>query len=425
MKKKSHPEFVRALKARNLKITVVGTYENCLSRVAVRCDVCGWEWAPVGGSLLRGHGCPKCAGTMRKSHAEFVEELKSRRDDVIIVGPYVKALEKTRFRFLKCGHEWDVTPAHILNGRGCPLCAHSRRGASQRLTMERFLKRLHKIDRNLVVREGGKYVNYTTPIPLRCNACKYEYEVKPGDVLHGGGCPNCHRACTSFPEQFIRHAFVRMLGESEVLSRDKTAAGVELDVCIPALRAAVEPGSWYWHRNLVERDREKRLLCERKGIRLITVYDHYDETAVPFDDCLVTPCDLASRRNMDKLVAVTKTLLGAFGLDSNLAAGEWEKIRRRAELDSRRMTTEEFRAELAGINDKIEVIGEYTRASDKIRVRCKVCNHEWSVAPTIIGKTKCDGIQNQMRLFGGRVSPKRKATKISHTHTKKHRSNGF
>lgn len=399
MKKKSHPEFVRALKARNLKITVVGTYENCLSRVAVRCDVCGWEWAPVGGSLLRGHGCPKCAGTMRKSHAEFVEELKSRRDDVIIVGPYVKALEKTRFRFLKCGHEWDVTPAHILNGRGCPLCAHSRRGASQRLTMERFLKRLHKIDRNLVVREGGKYVNYTTPIPLRCNACKYEYEVKPGDVLHGGGCPNCHRACTSFPEQFIRHAFVRMLGESEVLSRDKTAAGVELDVCIPALRAAVEPGSWYWYRNLVERDREKRLLCERKGIRLITVYDHYDETAVPFDDCLVTPCDLASRRNMDKLVAVTKTLLGAFGLDSNLAAGEWETIRRRAELDSRRMTTEEFRAELAGINDKIEVIGEYTRASDTIRVRCKVCNHEWSVAPTTLRRgSGCASCAGRLKL---------------------------
>ena len=41
----------------------------------------------------------------------------------------------------------------------------------------------------------------------------------------------------------------------------------------------------------------------------------------------------------------------------------------------------------------------------------------------IIGKTKCAGIQNQMRLFGGRISPKRKATKISHTH-KKHRSSG-
>lgn len=49
----------------------------------------------------------------------------------------------------------------------------------------------------------------------------------------------------------------------------------------------------------------------------------------------------------------------------------------------------------------------------------------YDAARHIIGKTKCDGIQNQMRLFGGRVSPKRKATKISHTHTKKHRSNGF
>lgn len=31
---------------------------------------------------------------------------------------------------------------------------------------------------------------------------------------------------------------------------------------------------------------------------------------------------------------------------------------------------------------------------------------------SIIGKTKCDGIQNQMRLFGGRVSPKRKRRKF-------------
>lgn len=395
VKKMNHREFVRALKARNLKITVFGTYRNSLFRVAVKCDVCGWEWAPIGGSLLRGHGCPKCGGTMQKSHAEFVEDLKSKRDDVIIVGPYVKALEKTRFKFLKCGHECDITPAHILSGRGCPLCGHFRRGASQRLTIETFLKRLHKIDRNLVVREGAKYVNYTTPMPLRCNVCQYEYEIKPSDVLNSRGCPNCHRACTSFPEQFIYHAFVRMLGESEVLSRDKTAIGAELDIYIPALKAAVEPGSWYWHKNLVARDLEKQLLCKDRGIRLITVYDHYDATTVPFDDCLVTPCDLAARRNMDRLIEMTRTLFAEFGLNLNLDISEWEKIKKSAKKDSRRITTEEFKAELAGINDKIEVIGEYTKANDKIKVRCKVCNHEWSVAPTTLrrgsGCRKCTG----------------------------------
>lgn len=113
VKKMSHREFVRALKAQKLKITVFGTYWNSLFRVAVKCDVCGWEWAPIGGSLLRGHGCPKCGGTMQKSHAEFVEDLKSKRDDVIIVGPYVKALEKkciqisemwARMRYHSCAY---------------------------------------------------------------------------------------------------------------------------------------------------------------------------------------------------------------------------------------------------------------------------------------------------------------------------------
>ena len=72
----------------------------------------------------------------------------------------------------------------------------------------------------------------------------------------------------------------------------------------------------------------------------------------------------------------------------------------------------EFVRALKARNLKITVVGTYENCLSRVAV-------------SIIGKTKCDGIQNQMRLFGGRVSPKRKATKISHTHTKKHRSNGF
>lgn len=211
---------------------MLGTYTNSLSKVNVKCDICSWEWAPIGGSLLRGHGCPKCGGTMQKTHAEFVEDLKSKRNDVIIIGPYVKALQKAKFRFLKCGHEWDVTPAHILSGRGCPECAHSHRGASQRLTMEIFLERLQKIDPNLVVGEGATYVNNHTLIPLCCKACGYKYKISPHDVLNLRGCPHCHRSCTSFFEQFIYHTFAYILGKSNVLSREKNTIGRELDIYI-------------------------------------------------------------------------------------------------------------------------------------------------------------------------------------------------
>lgn len=87
-------DFIDKLNAQNSKITVLGTYERNNSKIAVKCDICGWEWTPIPYSLLKGHGCPKCARVKQKTHAEFVEELQSQRDDVVLIGRYVKALEK-------------------------------------------------------------------------------------------------------------------------------------------------------------------------------------------------------------------------------------------------------------------------------------------------------------------------------------------
>ena len=395
VKKKSHTDFCDELKARNPKITILETYPNYNSKIAVKCDICGCEWFPTPSNLLHGHGCPKCGGTKQKSHVEFVKDLKAKRDDVIIIDRYVKALQKAKFRFLKCGHECDITPAHILSGRGCPECGRSHRGESQRLTMEIFSKRLHRIDPNLVVKENVMYINNHTPMPLHCNACGYEYKISPHNVLTTHGCPNCHRACTSFLEQFIYHSFAHILGNCKVISREKTVTGVELDIYIPDLKAAIEPGSWHWHKNLVARDREKHLLCKEKGIRLITIYDHYDDLTPPFDNCFVTHYDLTSRRNTDKLIEITKTILSEFDLDPNFSINEWEEIKKNAQIDSRRMTTEEFKEELSNINDKVKIIGDFTGANNKLKAQCKTCNHKWYVAPTSLrlgsGCPKCAG----------------------------------
>ena len=90
------------------------------------------------------------------------------------------------------------------------------------------------------------------------------------------------------------------------MSREKTVIGVELDIYVPDLEVAVE----------------KHLLCKDKGIKLITIYDHYDDATVPFDNCLVTHCDLVSRRNTDKLIEITKKILSEFGLNSDLGTSE-------------------------------------------------------------------------------------------------------
>ena len=59
------------------------------------------------------------------------------------------------------------------------------------------------------------------------------------------------------------------LGERSVKNRDKTLIGMELDIYIPELSVAFEPGSWAWHRNKIERDTLKRKLCKEKNVNLL------------------------------------------------------------------------------------------------------------------------------------------------------------
>ena len=52
------------------------------------------------------------------------------------------------------------------------------------------------------------------------------------------------------------------------------------------------------------------------------------------------------------------------------------------QLKSSRKTNDEFLEELSEINPSIEPLEEYTNAKTKIKVRCKICNHIWSVRPS-------------------------------------------
>ena len=98
---------------------------------------------------------------------------------------------------------------------------------------------------------------------------------------------------------------------------------------------------------------------------------------------------------MNKLIEMTRNILSEFGLNSNLDISTWKKIKENAKMDSRRMTTKEFKEELSKINDKIEIIGNYTKANDNIKSKCKICNHAWYVTPTSLrsgsGCPKCAG----------------------------------
>ena len=61
--KKTHSQFCEDLRTVNPSISIVGEYRNAKTKVDIVCNVCKHNWSAVPSSLLKGHGCPKCAAT--------------------------------------------------------------------------------------------------------------------------------------------------------------------------------------------------------------------------------------------------------------------------------------------------------------------------------------------------------------------------
>lgn len=382
-------EQFRARVAETLpNIEILGNFTKMTDRIEVRCKTCGKTWNPIAQSLYLGHGCLKCAGKEQKTTEEIKAELAILRPDVEILGEYKNALTPVLYRFLDCGHECLISTAHIKSGRGCPECAKALKGASQRHDNERLQAILDERFGDIEV--VGDYVNDTTPILFRCRRCGHEWTARPNDVKTSRGCPQCYKTGTSFIQEFIHAYMARAFSGEEVLSRDRAAIGKELDIYIPSAGLAIEPGSWYWHRDNVANDEEKARLCREAGIELVTLYDHYDGEMPPFPGAIVTKNDLGDPVYFEDLVSLCHGILERAGLTAEFSEAELRAIKVEAYRASLGATPAIYKEEVEQVNPDIDVVGEYSGENNTVRVRCRVCGYEWKpVASRLRRPTSC------------------------------------
>lgn len=123
--RKSHEEFIRNLKEINANIIVLGTYINNSTKLLCKCSIDGYEWYATPRNLLSGYGCPKCGGSINKTHSDFIKEMNLRFPDIEILGEYVNCKTKLLCRCKICNHTWYAIPSNLLSGIGCPNCNKS------------------------------------------------------------------------------------------------------------------------------------------------------------------------------------------------------------------------------------------------------------------------------------------------------------
>ncbi len=379
-KAKNHEQFLKDLYKVNPNIIALEEYTTSKTPIKCKCSICGTIWNPIPNTLLSGEGCPICGKkksieSRTKSLDVVVGEIKKISPNIEIVGEYSGTHRKVRCRCMECGYEWNPTPHSLLQGAGCPNCA----GVAPKTT-EQFIAELSRINPDIEV--IGQYINSHVRIDVRCRRCGNEWKASAPNLLYNHGCPNCAHTSTSFMEQVLLIGFRKALGEDKVFSRDRKTIGMELDIYIPSLMLAVEPGSWFYHEKLIDRDLKKRNLAGKRKIRLITVYDSFPEERPPFEkDCFVFPSDLRQENGHNSLRWLIGHILQISNMSYTFSDKEWDDIIALAYSKSRRQTTEEFIKKLEKTAKEIEVLGEYESSKRKIPCRCRKCGHEWMITP--------------------------------------------
>lgn len=191
-KKKTHEEYVGELKIKNPNIEVIEKYVNTHTKILHRClkDICKHEWYASPHDILNGTGCPKCAGNVKKTHEEFIEEMFDINPFIEILSTYINSTTKVECRCLAdgCEHIWKTKPSHLLDGHGCPKCAHRNLGKKLTLSNEEFVTRVKLHNENIELLSD--YVNAFTKIKYRCLVCGYIGYALPHNLIRDN-CPRC------------------------------------------------------------------------------------------------------------------------------------------------------------------------------------------------------------------------------------------
>ena len=65
---------------------------------------------------------------LRKSNEKFVKELQENNPNIELLSPYVTNKVKVKVRCKTCRHVWLANPGHLVKGHGCPKCAGRNQG---------------------------------------------------------------------------------------------------------------------------------------------------------------------------------------------------------------------------------------------------------------------------------------------------------
>ena len=211
--------------------------------------------------------CSICFGTPKKKHESVAKIFED--SGYTLLEQYKGTDEKHKVRCPK-GHEYFATPVKFIAGKRCPYC-YGNAPVEYSMVQREF------IESGLVLL-SDTIIDSKTPLHFRCEKKGHEGWIRYNNFQQGSGCWECSRSIQSSKAE----CEIKEILEKEnikIITRDNSL-GIELDLFVPDSKIGIEYCGLYWHsveklggENAYMKHRRKMDICNRNGIRLITIFE--------------------------------------------------------------------------------------------------------------------------------------------------------
>ena len=299
----------------------------------------------------------------RKTHEEFIEELKDKNPTIEVLGRYINAITKIECKCKKCNKILNITPNNLLSGKGCYDCkmdAHIQRITKKH---EDFVKELEHSDVKIL----GKYVNSKTNILTECKKCGYIWDANPNSLLIGTQCPKCAGVMRKTNEEFIKQ--LRNIN-SDITPLDdyidsKSKISCKCNKCnyewLVTPDALINSKTGCPNCNGGIKNTHEDFVERMKNVNHnIKILGRYNNSSTK----ILCKCKICSY----EWNSLPTSLLNNHGCPN-------------CDTNRKRKTHDEFMHEISNINPNINILDLYTGINNKILCECNICGNKWKPTP--------------------------------------------
>lgn len=310
----------------------------------------------------------------KKTHEEYIEELKVKNPNIEVIGKYVNVNAKIMHHCLKHNVYYETTPASTLQGCGCNICRKEKSHNKLTKTHEQYVAELENI--NPMIDVVDKYIDTNTPIKHYCRIHNIFWDARPQNLLNGQGCTLCGREKT---ENAIRKTHEQYVKEVDNLNSNINIIGTYINNHTSILHKCLIDG-YEW--NARPSDILRGSGCPKCKNNIKRTHEQYVEELSHVNPNVIALEQYVNFNHPILHLCKVHNIQWNSKPSSTLKGRGCNKCWRERNGKSIAKSNNSYVEELSKISPNIIVVEKYQKSNTPILHRCIICGYEWKTTPS-------------------------------------------